>query len=473
MKANDYLKFIESIKPEADFDTDYFINSHAPKQREFIRSPTMTTMAWGGKRAGKTLAACSLAIIMDHLYPPDPPGGRIEIAGQSLEKIKDLYVKPLQVASKSLNLKWQYRAGKSKFITPKRQIIFRSLRDIANADKSVGFNVLMCIIEECQTIKEANLRHYLDNIIRINMIMQGTGARVNYCMNPPVFPMPWLTKQLYENPEVKKVHFTPLDNPLITQEKLDAWLEKEAKILGYKNKEEALDKSNEIKRNILGLWCPDMGRVIIHPDRVTTYSELPPDHNKSHYKAVMGVDIGGGKAMDAIVVLIYNIYERKAWLVDEHECDSSELDLQDLASKIKFYYKKWNPHSIALDYGGVGGRVAGELRMRYGIPCIQKAIKKDKMTWVETMRTEAFRGRLLFKEDSELLKELPQIIYTEKKDEIDDEQGLHSDLFDACLYAFRHIYNAWPSDRPVEKSYTEQRIEELLSQNNPETRLGN
>ena len=470
MKAEAYLNFIEKIKTPEEFDTEEYINSHAPKQRKFINSTSMTTMAWGGKRAGKTLAACSLVVIMDHLYPKESISGRIEIAGQSLDKVKDLYLKNLLIANEKLGLKWDYRAGESKFVTPKRNIIFRSLRDIVNADKSVGFNVLMVIIEEAQTIKEKILRHYLDNVIRVNMLMQTEGSRVNYCMNPPVFPMPWLTSNLYENKEVKKIHFTPLDNPLITQEKLDAWLEKEAKLLGYKDKEDALENSNEIKRNILGLWCPEMGRVVIHPDRVKTYSKLP--EKSSTYSAVMGVDIGGGKAMDAIVVLIYNKYERKTWLVDEQEINSENLDIEDLATRIKYFYEKWKPHSIALDYGGVGGRVAGVLRTRFGVPGITAAIKKDKMTWVEIMRTEAMRGRLLFKEDSDLLQELPQIIYTEKKDAIDDEQGIHSDLFDACLYAFRHIYNSWPEARPVKKDYTEKRIEELLQINSNSQTLG-
>ena len=85
------------------------------------------------------------------------------------------------------------------------------------------------------------------------------------------------------------------------------------------------------------------------------------------------------------------------------------------------------------------------------------------MTWLETMRTEAYRGRLVFSKDSELYQEFPQIIYTQDHQKVDDENGLHSDLLDACLYAFRGVYNAWPEDKPLKMSYKQRRIKELLN----------
>ncbi len=459
-------KYIELVKPFQKFNVDKFIRMHSPKQKEYINSPTTTTLAYGGKRAGKSLASSSLIAIMDQESESD---ARIEIAGQSLEKVKLLHKRNLEKLSKFYKLKWQYNAGASMFETPRREIVFRSLRDLTNADKSVGFSVLMVLIEEAQTIREHIVSHYLDNVIRVNL-MGVPGARINFAMNPPVAPQPWITQQIYMNPEVKKVHFTPNDNPKYSKRLLKKFLEKHAKDLGYKSVEEATENSNAFKRNILGLWIPDMGRVVINPERVTTYDTLPSDHGS--YKAVLGVDVGGGKSKDAIVAIIYNIYEKKAWLAEELEIDSSDKDIEDLATNIKKFSEKWKPHAIAFDTGGVGQRLAMILRTRYGIPGVISAKKQDKMAWLETMRTEAYRGRLLFHNDSELLKELNQIIYTEDKLKIDDENGIHSDLIDACLYAFRHVYNSYPQPRPVEKSYKQKRIDQFL-RNKSGSRLGN
>ena len=196
---------------------------------------------------------------------------------------------------------------------------------------------------------------------------------------------------------------------------------------------------------------------------------MPKDWKK--YSSVVGCDIGGGRARDAIVAIIYNKYEKQAWLAEELELESAEEDVETLATHLKRFYEKYKPSAISLDYGGVGARIAQVLRQRYGIPNVVPAIKKDKMSHLEEMRAEAYRGRLLFSTKSELFEEFSQIIYTPDFTEIDDENGLHSDLLDACLYAMRYVWNSWPQEKPKEKTHKEKRIEEILK-NRKKTRLG-
>ena len=98
------------------------------------------------------------------------------------------------------------------------------------------------------------------------------------------------------------------------------------------------------------------------------------------------------------MAIVYDKYEKRAWVDYEKEIDSSDLDIEDLANNIKFAYEKYPKTAIvAFDYGGLGSRLAQVLRTRYGIPGILPAIKKDKMAHLEEMRAEAYRGRLLFK----------------------------------------------------------------------------
>ena len=154
-------------------------------------------------------------------------------------------------------------------------------------------------------------------------------------------------------------------------------------------------------------------------------------------------------------------YEKKAYTHHEEELDTKDEDLEVLATRIKFLYDKYNPVAVNVDTGGLGARIATILRTRYGINCVP-AIKQDKMAHIREMKTEILNGRLLFKPDSQLVQEFPQIIYSDKGDKIDDVQGIHSDLLDACLYAMRYLWNAYPEEKQKEETYKEKRMREIL-----------
>ena len=459
MKPAIAYDIVEKTAEKEVFNWKKFVSEHSEKQRLYINSTARSTMAYGAKRSGKTLASTSLIAKMD---AESESSARIEIASATIEKSKMLYWRNLEILNKKLGLKWEFKSGQNRIITPKRDIIFKGLRDIPSADMSVGFSVLAVFIDEIQTIREKVFKHYLENIIRINTL-NIEGARINFTMNPPVFPLPYLDKALYNNKQVFKVHFLTSDNPWISKEVLQEFLEKEAKELGFDSVEEALEQSNEMKRNVLGLWCPDTGRIIFQQDRISKYKELPHDCNT--FKAVIGVDIGGGRARDAIVACIYSKYDKKVYVAEELELETAGEDVENLATRLKYFYEKYKPHAIHLDYGGTGARIANVLSTRYGVPNVVPAIKKDKIAWLEVMRTEAYRGRLLFGPKSELFDEFSQIIYTPDFQEIDDNAGLHSDLLDACLYSFRGIYNLFPEPVIKEKTYEEKRIEDLIKKN--------
>ena len=454
MKTEAILNYIDKVKPPVNFSVKKFINAHSPKQRLFLNCKHHAIFFLGAKRAGKTLSGISRVIIADQ---EGIAGPRIVLAGANLEKIKSLYWNNLIRASKKLDLGWEFKSGDSIIETKKRQIVFRSLRDMANADKDTGFQVLMCLIEEGHTIRSHILQYYTDNIVRANFLGV-PGACLILISNPPVYPLPIFESKFFLNREYKKFHITPADNPSIGKRVLKKFMEQEAKVLGYKSVAEASIKSNAFRRNIYGEWITDKGRIIIDKTRVLNYDK-PPVENMEY---VVGVDLGGGSAKDAIVVIGYTKYVKKAWVVAEEEMDTDNEDVDKLATKLKYYYEKYNPHAITIDTGGVGSRIATILRTRYGVPCVVPAIKKDKMAHIEEMKAEIYQERLLFKKDSSLVKEFPQIIYTEDRDAIDDVNGLHSDLFDACLYAMRFVFNAWPVDKPAKKSYKQERLQEIM-----------
>ena len=93
---------------------------------------------------------------------------------------------------------------------------------------------------------------------------------------------------------------------------------------------------------------------------------------------------------------------------------TTEKDWESLAKTLTDLIKKYTYRGkvpvLVMDTGGLGGRFLFELRKRYKAPNVLHAKKKEKIDFLMIMKTEAEKGRLLFrKHGSLLMKEFPQI----------------------------------------------------------------
>ena len=225
MKTASILKFISQIKEPEKLNLERFINSHAPKQIEYIKSKADTVLAYGAKRSGKSLASCTKIILSDNVGQEK---ANIFLAGTSLDKIKALYWSNLRAANKRFALGWQFKWGDSLIITKKRTIQFLSLRDIPSADKGVGIQCLLALIEEPHTAREIVLKHFIENVLRPNFL-NVEGAQLGLTGNPPVYEMKWLRDNFYMNEKIHRIHFRPHDNPSIPKKVLNKFLLKRPK----------------------------------------------------------------------------------------------------------------------------------------------------------------------------------------------------------------------------------------------------
>ena len=62
---------------------------------------------------------------------------------------------------------------------------------------------------------------------------------------------------------------------------------------------------------------------------------------------------------------------------------------------------------------------------------------------------------------------MKSIIYTMDRQKIDDKKGLHSDMLDACLYAFRYIYMYLKPKKEVKdvRTWEDKRFQAILEAN--------
>ena len=437
------------------------------KQLKYLTTKAFMCIYVGARRAGKTVANLLLIILYDLFVSTDIPA-RIVIASYTIGKVRGLYWNPLNVANKILRLGWQFKNQESMIITKNNEIVFRGLKDMPSANMDIGYKIKMAIIEELHTIKEDIVKHYIENVITHGTVGIPR-ATIRVTANSPIYHMPYY-EGMYENPEIEVINTSMWDNPYYSKETVDEYALKISRKLGYQTIEEARSNHAGFARDLFGDRRLDSSMLVFPDYQSYAFYDSIPDYKEMI--PVMGIDIGGGSAKDAIVVLLYSQYENQTYLDYEEEIDTADEDLEKLATATRNVHKNYHDltgrwASISIDTGGIGKRVAMALRNRYSVPNVIPAEKRDKMTFLREFKTELLHHRIKLKRDSTLYTEFKQIVYTDKKDKIDDERGLHSDLLDASLYAMRYLMSQFYKKRPKVLTPNEKAIEEFKRNRRP------
>jgi hypothetical protein len=113
--------------------------------------------------------------------------------------------------------------------------------------------------------------------------------------------------------------------------------------------------------------------------------------------------------------------------------------LSELVDEIRTLQTKYDIGKMVIDEGGLGKKLAEEMRRRHGIP-VQAADKARKMENVaflnDSLRTSRFKAKSAsrFAQDSYLV-EIDRAKSTPDRIKLSDK--FHSDIIDAVLYAFK------------------------------------
>lgn len=193
-------------------------------------------------------------------------------------------------------------------------------------------------------------------------------------------------------------------------------------------------------REWMNKWVLDADSLWVkYNEKINHYDKLPDD-KPYKWNYIMGVDLGFNDA-DAIAVLAWSETHDTTFLVEE--VIKAKQGISSLIAQIEATQKKYNAYKIVLDEGGLGKKIAEDLRQRFGCP-IEPADKAHKQSNVEflndSLRLGTFKARAnsRFAQDSYLVqidweKSAPNRIVIKKKP--------HSDIIDAVLYAFRDSYS--------------------------------
>lgn len=187
------------------------------------------------------------------------------------------------------------------------------------------------------------------------------------------------------------------------------------------------------RREYLGEWVEDTGALVFRLTSANHYDTLP---DGGRWRYVMGVDLGFEDA-DALAVLGWREHERIVYLVEEATYRKSGVT--ELAERIGELYRKYKPHRLVADFGGLGKKIGEEIRSRHGLP-MEPADKARKLEHIELLNDAFRRGHFMCRAPGPFAEDCAIVQW----DQDAKARGIrkiaedyHSDITDAVLYAYR------------------------------------
>lgn len=410
------------------------LDPNFPQQNNFITDPSRFISAQCSRRAGKTNG---LALRFFKTMERHPKSQCIYMA-LTRESAKDIMWTTLQDLNDVYGVGCTFKESTLEMKHPNGATLKLYGADMKNFIKRLkGRKYPGIAIDEAQDF-DAHLEVLVNDVLTPSMVDYADGW-IALTGTPGPVPTGYFFNITYDGKYGYSRHgWTILDNPHIPNAK--EFIEE------LKAKHEWNDDHPTLLREWRNKWVLDTNSLWIRYDeKVNHFTDLPKEHK---FNYIMGVDIGFNDA-DAIAVLAWSDTHPAAYLVEEKI--ERKQGLTELLEQIQQLEKKYEITKIVMDEGGLGKKLAEELRRRYGVP-IQPADKLRKQENVELLNDQMRVGRFKAKKDSQFAldsykvqidwdKSTPSRIVVKKKP--------HSDIIDAVLYAFKETYAF--AAQPIEK----------------------
>lgn len=427
------------------------------EQLEFVSDPARFATAVCSVRAGKSIA-CAADLISTALTNPGTTGLYITLARSSGKRIVWPELKTINSDYK-LNAFPNESDLSMKF--PNGSIIYCfGAGDANEIEKIRGLsNVALVYLDESQAFR-AHIRELVEDIITKRLY--DTNGRCRMIGTPGPVPAGYF----YDcslSPKWSHHAWTLHRNP---------WIEKKS----GKTVEELIAQDCDrkgvtiadpsIQRECFGKWVLDSDSLVFKYNALKNhYNHLP---ELTDY--VIAVDIGLRDA-DAIAVIGWHKNFPTCYLVEEFV--QSGQDITTLAAQLESLVKRYNPLKLVMDAGGLGAKIAEELRKRFVLPVV--AAEKTRKNEYIALTNDALRnGRFMAKSTSRFAQDSMIVEWDMNKstsERLVMKQDPHSDICDAVLYGYRECMH-WMPEAPVVKvnmrdraqwlKHTEKLMEESL-----------
>lgn len=426
------------------------------EQLAFIRDPARFKVADCSRRAGKTVGIAA-DLIDTAIKSPNMASLYITLSRLNAKRIlwPDL-----------LAINRDYRLGGRPHETeltltmPNGHIIYLSgAKDKSEVEKYRGFPLKKVYIDEAQAFRPY-IQELVDEVLSkslydYNGVLALTGT-------PPPIPVGYF-HEVAHSKEWSRHSWTMFQNPHLKaksgREPMDLVLE-DCRRMGV-----SIDDPR-IQRECFGKWTVDTNSLVFkyNPER-NHYDELPTSRHWSH---ILGVDLGYSDA-DALAVIGWTKEDPKAYLIEESI--KRKQGITELADEIERLIGIYEPLSVVMDTGGLGKKIAEEIRKRRALP-IKAAEKSRKFEFIELLNDALRTQRFLARRDSSFAQDCHLVEWDRAKssgDKLVVSGSYHSDITDAVLYAYReslhwlHVPEVL-QPRPGTLEYNQKQIDEVWAQ---------
>lgn len=413
--------FEEFLTRKNQFSLDSFLFD---KQLKFVRDVRPFKVAVCSRRAGKTVACAAhltdVAIRTDNVicvYITLSRNNAKRIIWPEILRINRVYNLGGHPDQTELSLKF----------TNGSIVYLSGAKDKSEIEKFRGLPIKLCYIDESQSFR-SYIQELIDDVIA-PALMDYAGS---LCLIGTPGPIPngyfhdcdqelksWSSHawNFFDNPHI------PEKSGMTHRQLLDRELERRGVTID--------DPS--IQREWFGRWVLDTESLLLRYDESKNhFEELPP----GKWDYIMGIDLGFVDA-DAIALLAWSESAPATYLIEERV--TAKQGLTDLVQQISFLRDKYNVSKLMIDEGGLGKKIAEEIRRRFHVPVMaaDKIRKMENVAFLnDALRTGRFKAKKnsRFAQDSYLL-EVDRDKSTPDKLKVKD--NFHSDIIDAVLYAFK------------------------------------
>lgn len=404
-----------------------------PQQLKFVEDHSQFLAALCTRRAGKT-NALGLRFIKTMIHYP---GSLSRYIALTRDSAKDIMWPVLEELNERRNLKAELTESNLTMKLPNGSRLRLMGADMKNFVRRLrGAKCASIAVDEAQEFAPDHLENLVDEILTPS-IADYPDSWLALTGTPGPIPR-GLFFEATQGGQYSNHSWSLYDNPYLPNAR--DFVEK------LKLRKKWDDRNPTFLREYMGQWVLDLDSLVIRYDKELNHYEKLPTQK---YVYVMGIDIGFTDA-DAIAVVAWSHADRKTYLVEE--IVAHKQGLTELVGQIETLRSKYEIAKLVIDEGGLGKKLAEEMRRRYRIP-VQAADKARKMENIEILNDELRTGNFKAKKDSRFAQDSYQLQIDHDKttpSRIVVKSGFHSDIIDAVLYAFKESW-AFTHQAPIAK----------------------
>ncbi len=415
------------------------LDANFPQQNDFINDPAKLKALFCTRRAAKSYTG-GLYLIKTCLENPGVNCLFIGLTRLSAEGIilKDI----IRVLDQKHNLGLEYNKSKLTVTFPNGSTISLAGVDSSEEDmnKLLGKKYALCILDEA-SMYSINLSQLIYGVLKPAV----TDNRGAICM---LGTSSNITRGLFydittgKEPGWSLHQWSAHDNPHVATQ----WAQELEEI---KRDRPLFMQTALFQQWYLNHWVVDTDKLVYkyNPDR-NLYKNLP-QHIKGEWSYVLGVDLGYHPDPSAFVVCAFHEHDKTLYILESFK--KLEMDITDVAKKIKAYQKKFNIYKVVID--GANKQAVEEMRKRHNVD-LTSADKTGKADFIELMNAEFIQGNIKLKDDTnaDLVDEFISLVWVTDGDKIKfprkENPNLANHICDAALYAWRYCYSYLASKAP-------------------------